>query len=373
MMFSQAPTADDLVTIHKATQSEIDAMTGLYEGSLIYNSDVKALFQYSGTAWQKLTPKGDETKIITDGSVTISGSGTTTDPYLITGIKATFTDNGDGSYSFSNGIDPDVNFSPSAPGNSPVVINSNANGGNCDSLGLNETGEIVIIGNYFDGSSTVNIVGQTVNSIVINSISQITANITSGATAGNYDITVTNNVGSHTLTGGFVLQGSSPLTTYNISTADMTLTPGTITYDGNILQKTGNNGWNAHGYSLAHELKTSSGGRLDWTANQSNLLGMVGLSYNPASSASYPNLEFAMYMVSNSRIQIRENGTSKGYVTTYATGDVLSIDVDCLGNVVYLQNGNTIYVSDKKAINSLYFDTSIYHKNMAISNIQISY
>ncbi|MGJ8737724.1 hypothetical protein [Zobellia laminariae] len=370
--WAQAPTANELVSIHSATLAEINAMASPIEGSLIYNTNDKFLYQFNGTLWQKLTPEGNETKIIANGNVSISGTGTTADPYVVSSIKSTFTTNPDGSFTFSNGIDPDVNFSPTVPGNTPIVSNSNAGTGNCSQFGLNETRDLIIQGAYFDGSSTVAVAGQTINSVTINSSTQITANITTGGAYGNFDISVTNNAGLGTLVGGFVLQASSPLSTNSISVTDMVLT-GSMTYDGNILTKTATAGWNAQGYSLNHEISNIKGGRLDFTPNQTNLLAMIGLSYDPSSSASYPNLNYAMYIVSNSQIQIRESGASLGYVSSYAAGDVLSIDVDCLGNVTYLRNDNIIFTSSRKAVSPLYFDSSFYHIGMKISNILMKY
>ncbi|MGP1992631.1 hypothetical protein D9V96_012165 [Zobellia laminariae] len=370
--WAQAPTANELVSIHSATLAEINAMASPIEGSLIYNTNDKFLYQFNGTLWQKLTPEGNETKIVANGNVSISGTGTTADPYVVSSIKSTFTTNPDGSFTFSNGIDPDVNFSPTVPGNTPIVSNSNAGTGNCSQFGLNETRDLIIQGAYFDGSSTVAVTGQTINSVTINSSTQITANITTGGAYGNFDISVTNNAGLGTLVGGFVLQASSPLSINSISVTDMVLT-GSMTCDGNILTKTATAGWNAQGYSLNHEISNIKGGRLDFTPNQTNLLAMIGLSYDPSSSASYPNLNYAMYIVSNSQIQIRESGASLGYVSSYAAGDVLSIDVDCLGNVTYLRNDNIIFTSSRKAVSPLYFDSSFYHIGMKISNILMKY
>ncbi|WP_291967948.1 hypothetical protein [Maribacter sp.] len=370
--YSQAPTAGELVAIHSATLAEINAIVDPYEGSLIYNSDDSFLYQYTGNAWQKLTPEGNETKIISDGNVTISGTGTTADPYIVSSIKPTFTTNPDGSFTFSNGVDPDVNFFPTVPGNSPIVSNSDAGTGNCSQFGLNETKNVIIQGAYFDGSSTVAITGQTVNSVVINSSSQITANVTSGSSYGNYDISVANNAGSSTLTGGFVLQAASSLTTNGIAITDMILT-GSMNYNGMQLTKTATAGWNAQGYSTAQSIDPTIGGHLDWTADQSNKYVMIGLSTTPHTSASYTNLDYAMYMVTNSNIQIRENGASLGYVSGYSAGDRLSINIDCLGNVTYLRNDIVIFSSSKKATNPLYFDSSFHSVDASISNITMTH
>ena len=369
---AQVPDANLLVNIHAATLAEINAIANPLEGSLVYNSDDKFLYQHTGSSWQKLTPEGNETKIVANGNVAISGTGTSGDPYTVSSIKPTFTTNPDGSFTFSNGIDPDVNFNPTVPGNTPIVSNSDSGIGNCTQFGLNETRDLIIQGAYFDGASTVLIPGQTINNVTINSTSQITANITTGGTYGNFDISVTNNAGVGTQSGGFILQASPVLNTYSYSIAEMTLT-GSMTYDGNSLSKTATAGWNAQGYSTKHAISPASGGYLDWTGNQSNQYLMVGLSSNPDASSSYTNLDYAIYMVSNSRIQIRENGASLGYVDSYAAGDQFRINVDCLGNVTYLRNGNVIFNSSNKATNNLYFDTSHHTVGATISNISITY
>ncbi|WP_424001995.1 hypothetical protein [Maribacter sp. IgM3_T14_3] len=331
--FSQTPTAGDVAAIHSATLAEISAIVSPHEGSLIYNSDDSFLYQFTGSTWQILTPEDNETKIISDENVTIVGTDTSANPYIVSSIKPTFTTNPDGSFTFSNGVDPDVNFLPTIPGNTPIVSNSDAGTGNCSIFGTNETRNVIIQGAYFDGA----IAGQTVNSVTINSSSQITANVTSGPSFGNYDISVTNNGGTSTLSGGFVLQSSTTLTNNSIGIADMILT-GSMTYDGNKLIKTATAGWNAQGYSSTHAISATSGGHLDWVADQSNKYVMIGLSNTPSTNASYTNLDYAMYMVTNSQIQIRENGASLGYVSGYLVGDRLTINIDCLGNVTYLKN-----------------------------------
>ncbi len=146
-----------------------------------------------------------------------------------------------------------------------------------------------------------------------------------------------------------------------------------LTPEGNTLIKTATAGWNAQGYSLAHAISATTGGHLDWIADQSNKYVMIGLSTTPSTSASYTNLGYAMYMVTNSNIQIRENGASLGYVSGYSAGDKLTINIDCLGNVTYLKNDIVIFSSSKKATNPLYFDSSFHGVDASISNITMTY
>jgi len=340
---AQVPDAGLLVNIHSATLLEINAIVDPIEGSLIYNTDDKFLYQYTGSSWDRLTP-----------------------------YKSTFTDNGDGTFTFSNGVDPDVNFTPNLPGNVPIVTVSDATIGNCDAFDINTTKDIKIQGEYFDGSSTVSIIGQTVNSVVINSSTQITANVTSGGTYGSYDISVSSNVGTGTLANGFTLQSTNTIVTYPITIAEMTLS-GTMTYDGTNLVKTANGGWNSQGYSLTHEIPTNGGGYIEWTVDHADKYLMHGLSSNPTSSASYTNLDYAIYMIANGAIQIRENGVSLGSVDNYVAGDMFRINVDCLGQVTYYKNGSLIFSSTKQAFNPLYFDSSYYTIDSSTSDISISY
>ena len=63
---------------------------------------------------------------------------------------------------------PDVIISASG-GNVPLVTQSDANGGCANQFQVNETRDVVIQGDYYDGGTTVAISGQTVNSITVNS------------------------------------------------------------------------------------------------------------------------------------------------------------------------------------------------------------
>ncbi len=80
-----------------------------------------------------------------------------------------------------------------------------------------------------------------------------------------------------------------------------------------------------------------------------------------------------MNLVTNSRIQTRESGANTGYKSAYTTGDVLSIDVDCQGFVNYLRNGIAFYTSTLKAVNPLFFDTSLFHPDAKVSNVVMLY
>lgn len=49
---AQVPTAENLVGIHVVNTSQMNGISGVIQGSLIYNSDSNALFQYDGLQWK---------------------------------------------------------------------------------------------------------------------------------------------------------------------------------------------------------------------------------------------------------------------------------------------------------------------------------
>ncbi|WP_291867707.1 hypothetical protein [Maribacter sp.] len=366
---AQAPEAENLVSIHSATLVEINTISSPYEGSLVYNSDDKFLYQYNGIAWKKVQPNGDETKIIADSNIIISGTGTTADPYRISSIPAKFTQNVDGSYTFSNGLDPDITFT-GMPLNYPIVSGNSGNLGSCSQFAVNETKNIIITGNYFDGSAIVAIPGQTVNSATVNSATQITANVTSGGTGGSFDIQVTTSTGTGTLPNGFKVATST--TTYNLGLSDIFRT-GAMTYNAGVLNKTSGSGWNAQGYSIYHAVPAGEEGKLNFTVITNDRYRMVGLNSDPATNASYQSMDYAIYLNRNKNIYVYENGTYKGKFSTYSAGDNFEIQVDCSGRVSYLQNGAEFYSSSNTASDALYFDSSFHQTNSGISNISMTY
>ncbi|WP_298506228.1 hypothetical protein [uncultured Maribacter sp.] len=369
VLMAQVPTAGNLVTIHSATLAEINTIANPYEGSLIYNTDDKTLYQYNGSIWKKLQPNEGETKIIADDNIIISGTGTDADPYKISSIPAKFTQNTDGSYTFSNGLDPDITFS-GMPLNYPIVSVNSGNLGNCSQFAINETKNIIITGNYFDGSAKVVIPGQTVNNVTLNSATQITANVTSGGTGGTYDIQVTTSTGTGTLPNGFKVATSA--TTYNLGTLDIFRT-GAMAYNSGVLHKTSGVGWNAQGYSSYHAIPAGEEGKLNFTAVTNNRYRMAGLNSDPTTNASYQSLDYAIYVAANTYIYVYENGSNKGNFSTYSPGDNFEIQVDCSGRVSYYRNGSEFYSSTILASEALYFDSSFYQSNSGISNISITY
>ena len=115
----------------------------------------------------------------------------------------------------------------------PLVISVNPNSGT-----YNKTLNITISGKKFTGATSVSFgTGISINSFTINSDTQITASITisSAATAGKRDVSVTTPKGTGTLTGGFtvttiiIITTTSTTTTTTSSTTTTTGGAGTTT------------------------------------------------------------------------------------------------------------------------------------------------
>lgn len=369
----QVPTSGELIGLHSVTSSQMNSIDNPTTGVLAYNSDNGTVYVYNGASWENLNSKGDETKIVADGSVKITGSGTTADPYIVTAIKSTLTKNDDGSFTFSNGIDPEVIITSSgggSSGNVPIVSKSDAFGSCANQFQTNETKNVIIEGEYFDGGTRVSISGQTVNSVTVSGSTKLTANITAGNTTGDFDIQVTTNGGTGTLSNGFSIKGA--LTTYNYASGEITL-GSKMTYNSGVLKRKSGTGWNQQGYSTLYGIPAGKEGHLNFTTLTKKHL-MIGLNSDPTKDAVYSSIDYAFYLVSDGRVNIYENGSYRAISSVnYTSGDNLEIKVDCDGVVTYHKNGSLIYTSTTKTSQTLYLDSSFYQNASEVSNLKITY
>lgn len=81
------PFSDELVVLHHATTTEMNAIASPTQGSLIFNTDDKEVYERNTTAWHKISSDGSETKIIAGNCMHITGVGTTSSPYLINNVR----------------------------------------------------------------------------------------------------------------------------------------------------------------------------------------------------------------------------------------------------------------------------------------------
>jgi len=78
-----APLSDELVVLHSATTTEMNAISTPTQGSLIFNTDDKEIYERNTTAWNRISSDGSETKIMAGSCMDITGVGTAGDPYII--------------------------------------------------------------------------------------------------------------------------------------------------------------------------------------------------------------------------------------------------------------------------------------------------
>jgi hypothetical protein len=83
VLVNSAPLSDELIVLHHVSTTQMNNIGSPTEGSLVFNTDDKEVYEYSGTAWNRISSNGSETKIIAQDGIKITGSGTASDPYII--------------------------------------------------------------------------------------------------------------------------------------------------------------------------------------------------------------------------------------------------------------------------------------------------
>lgn len=137
---------------------------------------------------------------------------------------------------------------------------------------------------------------------------------------------------------------------------------------GNAITKTASYSWSNAGLSSSTNI--SGDGYLSFTAVTTNKAFMAGLSYYDVNQ-HYNTIKYAVYLMSNGNVQVRESGSSKGIKTKYTTGDVFKIERRG-SKIYYNKNDEVFYVSTTTTTNSsMVGDLSMYHPNAKISDFTI--
>ena len=82
-LLNAAPSNDELLVLQSATATQMNTLGSIVEGSLIFNTDDKTMYEHNSTQWQRVRSDGSETKILAGNCTEITGSGTTADPYIV--------------------------------------------------------------------------------------------------------------------------------------------------------------------------------------------------------------------------------------------------------------------------------------------------
>lgn len=163
--------------------------------------------------------------------------------------------------------------------------------------------------------------------------------------------------------------GNSPLaknsqitdfTTGNITVSGTGTSPRTFTKTAGAT-----NTWDAQVYSLTG----FTDGRVEFTAptNCGSVHIMIGLTTDPAASASYDTIDFAMY-ISAGTLYKYTNGTGTALNTIVSPGDRLAVQ-KMSGEISYWKNGVRLSTDSSTPGAVVYLDSSFYELNSAVSGV----
>lgn len=180
---------------------------------------------------------------------------------------------------------------------------------------------------------------------------------------------------------GFSWTGSALGGTITVTAGNITTNTAGVSYT-----KTGgtNASWDSQVYSSVGYAGTVA---VSAKAGQTNANIMFGFSDDPATSASYTDMEFSWYFLSDGTVQVYEDGSQQGLdkTYTYTTSTILSIvydEKDGFVNYYYDRDGDGIYVQLARRVlkptrttafnTPLYFDSSFYNTNANLNSIGIT-
>jgi alpha-tubulin suppressor-like RCC1 family protein len=122
-------------------------------------------------------------------------------------------------------------------------------------------------------------------------------------------------------------------------------------------------GWDAGAVST----RAINSGHVEATASETNTYRMIGLSHGD-SSASYTDIDFAIYPVADGTLHVYEGGAYRGQVGTYVTGDRLRVALEA-GVVKYYKNGTLLYTSAVSPVLPLRIDSSFYNPGSSLLGV----
>ena len=361
---AQTASADLLLVPHSVTTTQMNALTPS-NGAMVYNSTENALYLYNNGSWIKHDAIANTTAIAEGTNITITGSGTIGDPYKISAGKSTLTDNSDGSFTFSNGIDNDVTFNTSVLQFPPTIISSSIIN-NCTAPATSATVTFFLYGTSFTTDTTVSVTGGTVSNVTYINPGTLYVSATAGSTGGKYNITATNSLGSHTLINGFYVQ---PYTaTYNLNNL---VIEDNITNNGGVYT---DNGGGERDLMSANEdfIEADSYGGLKVKVNTNNKYINIGLSNEP-STTDYRGMDYEFEVDRGGSYRIYISGSQKLNYTIYSAGDTFEIKKLCDGDVQFYHNNVLKYTAtgSDKASKKLYADFRLEDNGANISNLQM--
>jgi alpha-tubulin suppressor-like RCC1 family protein len=113
--------------------------------------------------------------------------------------------------------------------------------------------------------------------------------------------------------------------------------------------------------------RATNSGYVEATASERNSYRMIGLSHGN-SSASYTDIDFAVYLVNDGTLHVYESGAYRGPVGTYAAGDRVRVALEA-GVVKYYKNGTLLYTSAVSPELPLRIDSSFNTPGSSVLNV----
>ncbi len=138
-----------------------------------------------------------------------------------------------------------------------------------------------------------------------------------------------------------------------------------ISISGDIITKTGSNGWNE---GLATLGSIEGDGYIEFKTASTNKWYMVGLS-SDNSSPSYNTIDFAAYPA-GTHIHIYESGSWKKNCGPFVAGDVIRVERKA-NKIYYKKNNEVIYISSKTPVGNLLGDISMHSDGTRIQDLHI--
>ncbi len=139
-----------------------------------------------------------------------------------------------------------------------------------------------------------------------------------------------------------------------------------IVSNNNVYKTSGSNSWNSGGFSFN---KVEEGGFMQTIVNETNANRMIGLN-SINQNVSYTDIDFAFYLVANQDLRVYENGSNRGSVGSYNSGDTLRIAV-IDNEIIYYQNGFPVYTSLVSPTLPLFVDMSLNTVGSSFENITV--
>ncbi len=164
----------------------------------------------------------------------------------------------------------------------------------------------------------------------------------------------------------YVSSGNAPAVE-QLDAAFTTVAPVGVTVSGNSITKTG---WNGDGNAgtFSDQVITADGS-VSTTVAETNTARTIGLSGSDT-DVSYSSIDYALSMWADGSLRVYENRSNKGWVGTYATDDVLSVERTG-STITYLKNDVVLYTSRVASTGDLHVDTSLTSKGATLNDIVI--